>query len=52
MLKTFLISLVVFAAVASAAIPVSMPEPSAVAEMGTVAAGVGLIAWRMLRRRP
>lgn len=51
MLKTVLISLVVIAAVASAAIPVTVPEPSAIAELGTAVAGVGLIAWRMLRKR-
>jgi hypothetical protein len=51
MFKTVLISLVLVAAVASAAIPVTMPEPSAIAELGTAAAGVGLVAWRMFRKR-
>ncbi len=51
MFKTVLICLAVAAVVASAAIPVTVPEPSAMAELGTAAAGVGLIAWRMLRRR-
>jgi hypothetical protein len=51
MFRIVLLSLVVVATVASAAIPVRVPEPSALAELGTTVAGVGLIAWTMFRKR-